>query len=47
MVNVAENRLINMDQIILSLPDLISEAISTMMEKIDTINAKVCLVHVW
>ncbi|XP_024129827.1 glypican-1b [Oryzias melastigma] len=43
MVNVAENRLINMDQIILSLPDHILEAISTMMEKIDTINAKLSL----
>lgn len=42
MVFVAENRLIGMDQTILSLPERISEAMYTMMEKIETINAKVC-----
>ncbi|XP_004079277.1 glypican-1 [Oryzias latipes] len=40
MVFVAENRLIGMDQTILSLPERISEAMYTMMEKIETINAK-------
>ncbi|KAM6918904.1 glypican-1-like [Xenentodon cancila] len=40
MIDVAERRLDDFDSLILSLPNQISEAMSTMMENIDTINSK-------
>ncbi|XP_037537598.1 glypican-1b [Nematolebias whitei] len=41
MIEVAKNRLEDMDSVILSLPNRISEAMFTMMENIGTINSKV------